>query len=148
MRCDIDDDAAKGFGVEEPAGPGRQLQPVRADAQRLDHLADRAFLYELAGLDGGTHAMALGKADRKDLARFGDGLLDLLKLGECRHARLVGHHVLAGFHRADGKAGPIARDRGNADDVDRRIGKKFFPVDLRRVGIGLLEASRNAGTEV
>ncbi|EGE55414.1 hypothetical protein RHECNPAF_930061 [Rhizobium etli CNPAF512] len=139
MRGDIDDDAAEGFRIEEPVGPGRQLQAVRADAERLDHLADRAFGDELASLDGGAHAMALGKADRKDPAGLGDGALDLFELREGRDTGLVGHHVLAGFHRPDSKPGAVARDRGNADDIDRRIVEQLFPIDLRRIGIGLLE---------
>lgn len=112
---------------------------MRTDAERLDHFTDRAFGDKLSGLDGGAHAMAFGKADRKDLAGFSDGLLDVLELGEGRHPRFVGHHVLASLHRTDGETGAIARDRRDADDIDRRIVEQLFPVDLRRVRIGLLK---------
>jgi hypothetical protein len=65
------------------------------------------------------------------------------KLGEGRQAGLVGHHVLARSHGADGEVCAVAGDRGDADDIDRRIGQQCVAVDLRRIGIGLLEILAN-----
>jgi hypothetical protein len=61
------------------------------------------------------------------------------------HARLVEHDVLAVAHGLDCDAGAVARDRGAADDVDRRIAHQRIAVlGRRKVGKALAHASEHA----
>ena len=71
VRCDVAEDAAELRLVEEPRRPRLHVDAVRAEADGLDDLADRAGLDELRGLDRRAILEALAVHDRVDAAGLG-----------------------------------------------------------------------------
>src|SRR4029450_5941231 len=88
---------------------------------RLDDATDGPRLHQLPRLHGGSRLEPLGEADRVDTP----GLLlhppNLVQLRDRRRAGLIGHHVLAGSHRADAERRAVGRDCGGDDELNGRI---------------------------
>ena len=95
--------------------------PVRPEADRLDHPSDRARLDQVAGLDRRAVLEALAVHDRVDAFRLGLDLAHLGELIEGGDARLVGHVVLAVLHHPDPERRPLDRDARAEDQLDRRV---------------------------
>ncbi len=141
VRCDVDEDAAVLRAIEEPRIAKRAVQPVRAQADGLHDVADRPVTHQLERARHGTNFEALGEVDGVDPARLALDGTHAIELLERRHARLVGHEILAGPHRLDRMRGAIARDRGTGDQLDRRVVQQPRPIrDARNVREPLDEA--------
>src|SRR5581483_3683327 len=97
VRTDIAQNAAELLCVPEPfwssrtsASVARTLKDlVRRDIDGLDHLADRALLYQLTRIYSGLHLKPLAVHDGVDAAGLGDGLAHIRELFERCDARLV-----------------------------------------------------------
>jgi hypothetical protein len=87
----------------------------------MDDAPDRAGLHELPRLYRRARLEALGKADRVDAAGLLLYLPQLGELRERRHARLVGHHILADTHRPNGERRAVGEDRGGYEQLDGRV---------------------------
>ena len=107
--------------LQNQSGRGVVADPVRPEADRLQHAADRAGLDQLAGGDGGGLRVVLGIEDREDAAGLGLHAAQLGELVERRRARLVEHHVLAVAHGADRHRRAVGQDAGADDEPDLRI---------------------------
>lgn len=121
MRGDIDEDAAIALPLKKPCGTGRSAHAVRAEAGGRDDLADRACRHQFAGLYRRTVFEMLGIENGEDPPGFLLHPADFRQLIERRHARLVGHHILAGAHGGNGDCSAIGRDGGCDDQVDLRV---------------------------
>ena len=118
MRADVAEDAAEALAVEEPVRAGLEVLLVRAEADGLDHAADRAVGDQLGGARDGGNLEAFGKIDGPDAAGSARAFLDGVELFEGGAAGFVDHDVLAGLHRLDGERGAIGGNGGDQDHVD------------------------------
>ena len=116
----------------------------------MDDPPDRAGLHQFPRLDGGARLEPFGKADRIDAPGLFLHLPHLIELRERRHARLVGHHVLAETHRANAQRRAVGRDRGGDEQLDRRILEHLFlgsGAPRSRIAPGELLGKRRIGFE-
>ena len=86
----------------------------------------------------------LGEVHRPDPPGLANGATQVLELLQRGAAGLVDHHVLARAHRPDRYFRPVLRDRGGADDIDRRVVEQPVAVDGLQVREALAEAVKHA----
>ena len=117
VRADVADDAAVALAIEEPRRTRLRVHAMRPEPDGLDDAADRAGVDQLAGLDGRPVLVALAVEDRVDAPGLGLDAAHLGQLLERRHARLVGHEVLAVAHDLDAERRALVRDRRAHDEL-------------------------------
>ena len=69
VAADVHQNAAVLLLLPEPRRAARRVQPMRAQADDLQHAADGAVANELSGMDGRLDVQALGVIDGEDCAR-------------------------------------------------------------------------------
>src|SRR5690606_41913871 len=117
VRGDVDQDAAIRLLVEEPVRPDGAVEPVGAQANRLDDAADRALGDQPGGGLAGADDETFRKADREYPAGLASRRLAGGDLVQCRRARLVDHPAPAGSRGAARGRRAVARGRGAAGEV-------------------------------
>ena len=111
MAADVHENAAVLLRVPEPVGAVSGTQPVRAEADHLQHAADGTVPDELPGMDGGFDVQSFGVVDGEFAARFSDFLARCVELLERRKRRLVGEVIFAVVQRPQPERTALARHR-------------------------------------
>src|SRR5688572_10911253 len=91
---------------------------MRRQVDGLDHLADRALLNELAGVNSRTHFQALRVHDGEFAPGVLDRLADLGELFERGNRRLVTQVILASLHGANAERRAQVGNRRAEDELD------------------------------
>ena len=115
MAANVAEDAAIPGPLKKPGGARRLAQPVRAEADDLDHAANGAAVHEVPGVDGALHVQALTVVDHVFAPGAGaDGpcLVELVERGE---RRLVGEIVFVRLHHPAAEGTTVAGHGGSRD---------------------------------